>query len=99
MSDYGDLVRKHRRLAILKHLEACAEYTSNGSILQAVLIGVGVPSTRDQVITELTWLREQGFVAYEDRAEFVVVTATARGCELARGLATHPDVQRPGPRR
>ena len=99
MSDYGDLVRKHRRLAILKHLEACAGYTSNGSILQSVLIGVGVPSTRDQVITELAWLREQGFVAYEDRAEFIVVTATARGCELARGLATHPDVQRPGPRR
>jgi hypothetical protein len=99
MSDYGELVRRHRRLAILKHLEACAEYTSNGSILQSVLIGVGVPSTRDQVITELAWLREQGFVAYEDRADFIVVTATARGCELARGLATHPEVQRPGPRR
>jgi hypothetical protein len=99
MSDYGELVRKHRRLAILRHLEACAEYTSNGSILQSVLNGVGVQSTRDQVITELAWLREQGFVTYEDRAEFIVVTATARGCELARGLATHPEVQRPGPRR
>ena len=99
MSDYGELVRRHRRLAILKHLEACAEYTSNGSILQSVLIGVGVPSTRDQVITELAWLREQGFVTCEDRADFIVVTATARGCELARGLATHPDVQRPPPRR
>lgn len=99
MSDYGELVRRHRRLAILKHLEACAEYTSNGSILQAVLIGVGVPSTRDQVVTELAWLREQGFVVCDGRADFIVVTATARGCELARGLATHPDVQRPGPGR
>lgn len=99
MSDYGDLVRRHRRLAILKHLQACAEYTSNGAILQSVLVGVGVPSTRDQVITELAWLREQGFVSYEDRADFVVVTATERGCELAQGLATHPEVQRPGPRR
>lgn len=99
MSDYGEVVRQHRRLAILRHLEACAEYTSNGSILQSVLVGVGVPSTRDQVITELAWLKEQGFVTYDDRADFLVVTATMRGAEIARGLASHPDVQRPSPRR
>lgn len=95
---YADVVRKHRRLAILRHLEGCAEYTSNASILQSVLLGVGVPSTRDQVVTELAWLREQGLVAYEDRADFIVVAATTRGVEVARGIATHPEVQRPSPR-
>lgn len=98
MTDYSVTLRRHKRLAILRHLADCAEYTGNASILQDVLRGVGLPSTRDQVITELAWLKEQGFVSYDDRADFIVVTAAARGVEIARGLATHPEVQRPGPR-
>jgi hypothetical protein len=95
---YANTVRKHRRLAILRHLEACVDYTSNASILGDVLDGVGVTSTRDQVITELAWLKENGFVSYEDRADFIVAEATRRGVEIARGIATHPEIQRPGPR-
>ncbi len=98
MTEYASTVQRHRRLAILRHLVDCAEYTGNAAIIQDVLRGVGLPSTRDQVVTELAWLREQGFVAFDDRAEFVVVTATARGVELARGIASHPEVQRPSPR-
>lgn len=97
MTDYLDTLRRHRRLAILRHLEASPEYTSNAAILQDVLAGVGLRSTRDQVTTEIAWLREQGFVLAEGES-FVVVTATARGAEIARGLATHPDIQRPSPR-
>ena len=97
MSDYQQMVRKHRRLAILRQLEALPEYTSNASILQDVLSGVGLPSTRDQVTTEIAWLREQGFVTTIGDS-FVVVAATARGAEIARGLSTHPDIQRPSPR-
>jgi ABC-type branched-subunit amino acid transport system ATPase component len=96
--NYNNTVRMHRRLAILRHLEACVDYTSNASILGDVLDGVGVTSTRDQVITELAWLKETGFITYEDRADFIVAEATRRGVEIARGIATHPDIQRPGPR-
>ena len=95
---YAETVRKHRRLAILRHLEMCTDYTSNASILVDVLDGVGVTSSRDQVVTELAWLRENGFVSYVDTAEFLVVEATARGVEIARGRATHPEIQRPSPR-
>lgn len=98
MSDYSDTLRRHRRLAILRHLAACAEYTSNGSILVDVLRGVGVTSTRAQVVTELSWLAETGFVVIDDRGDFVIATATDRGVEIAQGLATHPDIQRPRPR-
>lgn len=97
MSDYTETLRRHRRLAILRHLEALPEYTSNASILQDVLAGVGLPSTRDQVRTEISWLAEQGLIR-ADGEGFVVVTATARGAEIARGLAQHPDIQRPSPR-
>jgi len=98
MTDYSELTRRHRRLAILRHLERCADYTSNASILQAVLDGVGLPSSRDQVVTEIAWLAENGLASYEDREAFVVVEATRRGVEVAKGLATHPEVQRPSPR-
>lgn len=98
MSSYGETLSRHRRLAILRHLEACHDYTSNASILTDVLDGVGVTSSRDQVITELAWLRENGFVTYEGRETFVVVEATTRGVDIARGRATHPDIQRPSPR-
>jgi hypothetical protein len=97
MTDYAETLRKHRRLAILRHLEALPEYTSNASILKDVLSGVGLPSTGDQVTTEIAWLREQGFVTTQGDS-FMVVTATTRGAEIARGIATHPDVQRPSPR-
>lgn len=99
MIQYAETLRKHRRLAILRHLEAIPEYTGNASILQDVLRGLGLPVSRDQVVTELAWLMEQGFVSYDSGADFVVVTATARGVDIARGLATHPEIQRPGPRR
>ncbi|MGC9368694.1 MAG: hypothetical protein ACP5DX_04045 [Paracoccaceae bacterium] len=100
MSDYAQTtLRRHRRLAILRHLEGCLDYTSNASILTDVLDGVGVTSSRDQVVTELAWLKENGFVAYEDNGGFLVVEATQRGVEVARGRAGHPEIQRPSARR
>ncbi|WP_158971974.1 VpaChn25_0724 family phage protein [Chachezhania sediminis] len=99
MTAYNETLRKHRRLAILRHLEACMDYTSNASILTDVLDGVGVTSSRDQVVTELAWLKENGFVTFEDAGAFLVVEATARGVEIARGRALHPEIQRPSARR
>lgn len=92
---YHNTIRQHRRLAILKHLERCSEYTSNASILTDVLAGVGVTSTRDQVTTELTWLADQGFVTLDDRGDFIVAAATQSGVEIAQGVAKHPDIKRP----
>lgn len=98
MNDYAETVAGHRRLAILRHLEESAEYVSNASILQGVLIGLGLPCTFDQLRADLAWLREQALVQCDPQAAFIVVTATARGAEVARGLAQHPGVQRPRPR-
>lgn len=98
MTDYAEARRGHVRLAILRHLEASTEYTSNSSILADMLRGVGLPSTRDQVAGECAWLEEQGFVAVTGDGAFAVVRATLRGVELAQGVASHPGVQRPRPR-
>lgn len=98
MTDYAEFVSHHRRIAILRHLEASPEYVSNASILQSVLVSLGLPCTHDQVVSELAWLREQSLVSFDPTAEFIVVKALPRGAEVARGLVTHPGVQRPRPR-
>lgn len=96
--NYAEDVSRHRRLAVLRHLADVPEYVSNASILQDVLIRLGLPVSYDGLITELVWLREQQFVQFDPEASFVVVTVTRRGIDLARGLSTHPGVQRPRPR-
>ncbi len=55
----------------------------------------GITTTRDQIAGELAWLKEQGFVVYDDNGDFIVVTATHRGVEIANGRARHDGVQRP----
>ena len=95
---YENTVRRHRRLAILRHLEQCSEYASNASILTDVLAGVGLPSSRSQVTTELVWLKDNGFVGVTDHGDFMVAMATQEGVEIARGVTTHPEIQRPRPR-
>lgn len=100
MHDYGQTLRRHRRLAILRFLQASPTYTSNVSILTDVLNSdsIGIDTTRDQTATELAWLSENGFVTLGGRADFVVATATGRGVDIALGRAGHPDIQRPAPR-
>jgi hypothetical protein len=95
---YKQTVNMHRRLAILRHLEACTDYTSNASILADVLDHVGVTSTRSQVLTELNWLDENGFIETKRSGDFVVATATLSGAEIAQGRSTHPEIQRPSPK-
>ncbi|MFI0477418.1 VpaChn25_0724 family phage protein [Paracoccus jiaweipingae] len=95
---YAEDVSRHRRLAILRQLAEVQEYVSNASVLQDILVRLGLPVSYDSLMTELHWLREQGMVAFDPDAGFVVVTATRRGVDIARGLAVHPGVQRPRPR-
>ena len=100
MIDFLAFNSRHRRLAILRFLEVSPGYTSNVSILTDVLNSdhVGIKTSRDQTATELAWLAETGFVTLAGREDFRVATATGRGVEIALGRATHPDIQRPGPR-
>lgn len=95
MSDYNALLRQHARIAILRFTEGAPRYTSNVSILVSALPRVGIHFTRDQVVTELTWLAEQGMVETEANGDFITVTATTRGVEIAQGIARHPEIQRP----
>lgn len=99
MTEYAADRQRHVRLAILRHLEGSTEYTSNTSILADLLPRLGLASSRDQVVGECHWLAEQGLaVVIGGEGEFLVVRATGRGVDIAKGVAQHPGVQRPRPR-
>lgn len=98
MTNYAETVSRHRRIALLRYLEEAPEYSANSSILTDMLRGLGVTSTHDQVLTELVWLKDQGFVTTEDLGSLTIATVTPRGAEIAAGVAIHPGVQRPRPR-
>ena len=95
---YAATLEAHRRLAILTHLSECLDYASNAEILLDVCNGVGITTSRDQMISTLAWLAEQDLIVIEDHGGFVLVEATARGVDVARGRARVPGVRRPAPK-
>ncbi len=98
MSSYNALIDEDRRLVILRILEEDPGYSQNESVLQTCLDALGHSVSRDRVVTDLTWLAEQGLVTIEDVMSVKVATLNARGADAAMGRATVPGVKRPNPR-
>lgn len=98
MNGYGKTLDQHRRLAILAHLADCLDYASNSEILLDVVNGLGIATGRDRMIGTLAWLAEQDLITQEDHEGFVMACATARGVDIAKGRACHPDIRRPAPK-
>lgn len=99
MTEFADHWRKHLRITILKLMMPAQGYRSNESILHGQLPRMGFNCSRDQVRTEITWLAQQGLVSVEETEGFLVADLTVQGIDVAEGRSTHPDVQRPSPRR
>lgn len=88
---------EHRRLGMLRILDAAPGHSCNESLLHDAVLSLGVITTRDQIRTELTWLAEQGLVATTELGGLVIARITQRGMEVAKGLTTVPGVKRPSP--
>ena len=96
---YAEYIAEDRRLAILRFLEESAEYEANESMLAPVLRDIGHVVSRDQVRTDLAWLKEQGLVTLTDFRDVLrVAKLTERGLETAAGIVITPGVKRPAPR-
>lgn len=99
MSEYFERLRQQARLHILRFAADAPQYTTNVSMLEELLQDErGINFTRDQILTEAHWLEEQGFLTITRSGDFVMVTATRRGVEIAEGRARHEGIKRPSPR-
>lgn len=100
MSDaFQNLMKEHRRLAILRALESPKSGGEcNDSILQSVVISTGIASSRDQIRSALEWMEEQDLVTVRTlESGTMVATITQRGLDVASGLLTVSGVQRRSP--
>ena len=85
---------KERRLAILINLSLAMRYKCAIVELRNDLDDAGYPASLDRIRADCAWLDETGLVKYD----FItgVVTATARGLDIAQGYSEVPGVARPG---
>lgn len=98
MSAYQEHNSRHRRLSILRTLADSPEYRANDSLLSTVANEFGIVSTRDQVRSELSWLKDAGFVTLRELAGVTIATLTEGGGEIAAGRRFDPGVAKPSPK-
>ena len=100
MNNVQDIFTKNRRLAILRFLAEDQDYSLNTSVLQSALAAIGHGVSRDVGEADAAWLAEQGLATMErlDNLPVTVLRISARGVDGARGVASHPGVDRPLPR-
>lgn len=98
MNAYQEFNSRHRRLSILRILSESPEYRANDSLLAMVVNDFGIVSTRDQIRTDTTWLRDQGFVTLKDTAGVLVVTLTEAGGDIADGRRSDPGIAKRAPK-
>lgn len=98
MSAYQEHQSRHRRLSVLRILADSAEYRCNDSLITTLVNEFGIVSTRDQVRSELAWLRDHGFVSLKEPGGVTVATMTEAGGEIAAGRRTDPGIAKPSPK-
>lgn len=97
MTSFTERLAEDRRLTILRLL-AESNYEASDSLLSAALDDFGHRVSRDQVRTELAWLREQGLLDLDEMGGVMIARLTQRGFECASGIVAVPGVRRPAPR-
>ncbi len=96
---FADRLREDRRLVLLRLLSEQLGYRANSSQLHAGLHHLAVAATKDDVMTDLHWLKDQGLLRVQEPVEGVLVAElTSRGHDVATGSAVVPGVSRPSPR-
>lgn len=95
---FQQTLSEDRRLSLLLVLAETPGYRANAFLLRDAIAGIyGHSASIDQVKTDLAWLAEQGLVSAHTTGDVVMATLTARGLDVAGGLAHVPGVKRPMP--
>jgi DNA-binding transcriptional ArsR family regulator len=95
--DYDDFRTRDLRLTLLKSLSVQPGYRANENILQHEARSVGIDVSRDQVRTQLRYLKEQGAVELREVGFVMVATISLRGKEHVDGLTVLEGINTPSP--
>ena len=89
-------LKEEMRLVMLRLLNELPSYRGNSSTLHSGLSHWGLSFSRDQVKTELYWLKDQGCVEVEmDSPEVIVVKLTERGQDVVENRTRIHGIKRP----
>ena len=96
MSNFSEFVKQEIRLVILRLLCEMPQYRSNSSLINSGLHQFGLSCSRDQITTEIHWLKDQGYLEIEAAAGSVlVVKLTSCGEDVACGRSRVPGIKKP----
>jgi hypothetical protein len=93
--NFENHLKEEMRLVMLRLLNELPSYRGNSSTLHGGLIRIGLSFSRDQVKTELFWLKEQGCIEIEMETPVLVVKLTERGQDVVENRARISGIQRP----
>lgn len=89
-------LKEEMRLVLLCLLNEMPSYRGNSSTLHSGLDRWGLSFSRDQVKTELYWLKDQGCLTIEmDDPAVIVVKLTERGQDVIENRARIHGIKRP----
>jgi DeoR/GlpR family transcriptional regulator of sugar metabolism len=97
MSTFASFKAERRRLEILRAVAKAPAFTVDETVLTHDLDHIGHAVSRDTLRADLAWLEEQGCLLAQQPGGVWVVTLTARGSDVAKGLANCPGIAHPVP--
>lgn len=95
MSKFGEIQTANLRLSILMLAAEVARGCVNEDILIRGVEAAGHWVSRDALLTQVEWLREQGLVEVTTVSQLVLVKITRRGADVAAGRSKAPGVDEP----
>ena len=93
---FENSLKEEMRLVLLRLLNELPSYRGNSSTLHSGLNHWGLSFSRDQVKTELHWLKEQGCIEIElNNPDVLMVKLSERGQEVVESRTRIPGIKRP----
>ncbi|KAF0674377.1 VpaChn25_0724 family phage protein [Profundibacterium mesophilum] len=86
-----------RRLHVLRYLAAAGGYEASASVLRLHCARIGLPTTGDQLVADLSWLEQAQLTTLRSYGTDTIARLTSAGRDVAEGTQYHPGVMRPDP--
>jgi Fe2+ or Zn2+ uptake regulation protein len=91
---FAEMINEDRRITMLRAIES-ADGALNEALLTKIVNDFGIRTSRDQIRTELNWLKEQGLIDIDDIADLYIAKLNHRGLDVAQGHVRVPGIARP----